>query len=580
MHCDLLEYLPQHELVVEFEIRSIDPESEGASAKLYARVKAEQTDPSLVPEHTHNIRNPRAELQTVDDKISSLSLFVNSALGEEVRNDTKMKRVNALCEHLIGRLQRLQNDHDVMIPQSLSLIGTIRQLEALAAPMGGASGGEYDLPVQNNNLGSGNGARRRTTSPWGGAPGNDLGSWTPLRPIGSGVPSPSARGPGINSLSGTNASGEGGSGRPGSGGFPPNGNGGNGRPNNNNDNQNSRRTANNERNAIYNWRLNFDGDPNKLPVEEFVFRLERLARAEDIDLNRLPELIHILLKGKAETWFWLFTRKQPDASWNGLKRNLQREFATQATDFEIRKQIEARRQRPGECFSDFRLEVDSLNARMQHPLPESELVATLRMNMSRRLKDFLMHREARTVDDLRDLVRPYEKLWAEDDRIRARRGIHEIFDDVHDNIEYGEYAEYSNDPDICAMNQSGQRPPNYTVVKSYQGNQNYSRTNVPSQNYPTNNSMNESGHDRAVGSNQQPVWSGWPQNIPCWNCGKLGHWHLRCREPQNRLYCHGCGTENVPQSKCMRCNPNLNHHPGVPKAVPDHPGSSKTNFQK
>lgn len=40
----------------------------------------------------------------------------------------------------------------------------------------------------------------------------------------------------------------------------------------------------------------------------------------------------------------------------------------------------------------------------------------------------------------------------------------------------------------------------------------------------------------------------------CWNCQILGHIYRDCRKPKSQLFCYGCGTKGVLQTKCQKCN--------------------------
>lgn len=76
-------------------------------------------------------------------------------------------------------------------------------------------------------------------------------------------------------------------------------------------------------------------------------------------------------------------------------------------------------QKKDETFSDFRLVIDEFAAQMKQP-------DVFRTNMSGRLKDFLLLRDVRSADELRDLCRKYEKLWAQDDAYRSARSKRDV----------------------------------------------------------------------------------------------------------------------------------------------------------
>lgn len=61
------------------------------------------------------------------------------------------------------------------------------------------------------------------------------------------------------------------------------------------------------------WSLKFSGSPSDHPVDEFLFRLETLAEADNIPLESISLGLHSLLQGQALDYYWLFRRQQPQA---------------------------------------------------------------------------------------------------------------------------------------------------------------------------------------------------------------------------------------------------------------------------
>lgn len=543
MDPELVLYLDRHEVGVEFEVRNIDPQSDGPIEALHTRLVAERADSALVPIHTHKLKTPRTELVLCDDMVSTISNMLTTCLRQDPPETRDLNTVMARCHHYAGRLKRLGSNVSACSAQASSLITTLWEIEARARRLvtesvdsenavnvtaengsQGASGGAPGLDnpnitpatVSNANVNpnravgtriSGWGTPSAQNRPTPNHPLNkDFNIWNPVEPLLSWNPFPANRSNDRGNLRNSTI---------------------------NQGRQQSERSAHHERQAIYNWRLTFDGEPKGLSVEEFLFRVERLARAEDINLERLPELVHILLRGKAEAWFWLFARKYPNCGWNDLKGHLEREFCTQSTDFEIRKRIESRCQRPGESFSDFRSEVVGLAAKMRRPLGETEIIYILRANMNRRLKDFLLLRPTETVDELRDVCREYEKLWAGDEwyrnRMQQRRSVNAIEDTSQERF-----------MNVTAEGDDESLVEQLDAMGYYSG--------------PGRNNSANMGANRAHQTNYatKPIQ---PQHLVCWNCEGVGHIFWRCPEEQKRLHCYGCGTANVAKSNCKRCNP-------------------------
>lgn len=290
------------------------------------------------------------------------------------------------------------------------------------------------------------------------------------------------------------------------------------------------------------WTVRFGGGVKDLAVDEFFFRVENLATADNVHADSLVLGLHCLLTGNASDFYWVQRRKYPNHTWGVLKRSMIAHFARQETDLEIRKLIMDRHQGFKEEFGEFSLAVECLAARMIRPMGDQELMEILRQNMSPKLQTCLLMYPTLNVDSLKAACRKFERLWATQSEASKDRRI------TSRMAELG----FNETPQVEAV--SG---PNY-------------------------GQMNVAGSNRGYGEFQEPVdynvaALAHARQIPnrceymvCWNCDDIGHSFGDCTSPDRRVFCYGCGTKNAYKPSCTKCNP------GNPKPSGINPGQSRS----
>lgn len=499
--------------MVEMVIRGIEPSSASAGDELYGRLDGEEAGDQEEPTKPHGFRSPRSEIAVCDEKTNEIVKYFEESLSEL---DTQfILRTIARSVHLEARLQRLVSAHSACQSAVNTQFATLKTLAERA-------GSEL---ARRNNLHPANpsasGAVKKTTLP--------LTLNRPHGPKDSGQLQKSDVEAMMREMLSEWTSGNQ---------DTPRREATNRYSGDEDRDSRSQRRAHIERQAVNNWHLTFEGEKGKLTIEEFLFRVERLARAEEINLNRLPALLHMMLKGRAEAWYWVYARDHPDAVWDAVSHAMRDEFRTQSTDYEIRRLVEDRKQAPGESFSDFRLDVVQMVNRMTNPIREPEIIDILRRNMNPRLQNYLLMHNAFSLNELRDLCRQYEKLWALTDRTRnTSRPVSEL-DDETDRVQQFDCP----GEDIEAVTFGRHRP-------------------VDNRMRPT------------PIANNNPIR---PQHILCWNCENMGHTFRNCQEQQRRLFCYGCGTAGYAKFNCVRCN----EQPENPRASSGSAGAAGSSMRQ
>lgn len=172
--------------------------------------------------------------------------------------------------------------------------------------------------------------------------------------------------------------------------------------------------------ALSRWTVRFGGGKKDLSIDEFIFRVENLATADNINANSLVWGLHTLLFNSAADFYLVERRMNPDANWAQLKRSFLAHFSHHENDFEIRKIIMNRRQRQSEEFSEFCLGIECLAARLSRPMADHEIVDILRANMSPRLQDRLLLHNTATVASLKSACKRFEKMWSSQSEHNSR----------------------------------------------------------------------------------------------------------------------------------------------------------------
>lgn len=272
------------------------------------------------------------------------------------------------------------------------------------------------------------------------------------------------------------------------------------------------------------WTVRFGGSAKDLAVDEFFFRVENLATADNVHADSLVLGLHCLLVGNASDFYWVQRRKYPNHTWVALKRSMIAHFARQETDLEIRKLIMDRRQGYKEDFGEFSLAIECLSARMVRRMEDNELMEILRQNMSPKLQTCLLMYPTQNVESLKGACRKFERLWAtQSDSIKDHRITSRM-------AELG----FDDAPQVEEVRGS---------VRSHFGEE------------ATSNGFNV---DAVVRPRPLPNRN---EYMVCWNCDDIGHSFGDCTSPDRKVFCYGCGTKNAYKPSCIQCNPG-NAKPG------------------
>lgn len=275
------------------------------------------------------------------------------------------------------------------------------------------------------------------------------------------------------------------------------------------------------------WNLKFQGTASDFPVDEFLFRIETLARSSNIAEDMLPFGMHYVLNGEAQNWYWVYHRDNPRVDWVTFKDAMRRHFSLIETQVEIREKISRRKQRAGETFNEFYLSVAGIAARLVHRMPEAELVEILRSNMIPQLKSALLFQPTDTVAQLQDCCKRCERLWQTESQLINRQSRPTLPSRVNEinMVQVDNVPMYETHPD------------SQLYYEQYQ----YGQVDQIDQ------------IDALQKSEERKKIANRSDLMVCWNCEEMGHTFDVCTVATRNVFCYGCGLKNNYKPTCSRC---------------------------
>lgn len=289
------------------------------------------------------------------------------------------------------------------------------------------------------------------------------------------------------------------------------------------------------------WNINFKGVTPGLHVNDFLFQLEMMARADSIVVEDLIRYVHLFVSETAQQWYWVYMRHNPNVNWFQLRQAFESRFSSCEAERDTRKLIQRRRQKANESFNQYVLEIQTLNGRLNDRFSERELLEILRDNMIPALRHETLRIRTNSIEELRKICHEYETFWEESG-----------FDFRSLQKSFQNRPHFQN---------SGNTSTRYTHNKSI--------NNIELQDCSSNEtstafeklSLTEDGRDSDGNGDEIAAFE---RVTACFNCKQPNHRFFDCNIPITRKFCMGCGNEGVLKPECSRCisrKSNLNVKP-------------------
>lgn len=248
---------------------------------------------------------------------------------------------------------------------------------------------------------------------------------------------------------------------------------------------------------ISQWRISFSGERDGLHLYDFLSQIALFQRSEKVtDTEMMYSIIH-LLTGRARLWFMSVYEQFRD--WSQVITEMKREFLPANYDYLLFTDINNRRQKEQETFSEFLTHMQAMFKCLSIPIVESHKLYIVQRNLLPRYAMAIAPLELRSLYELSEACRRIDNATLHANRVS--------FSVPFNNIR----------PEVCAVQQ--------------QFNNRNSSQSVP--NVPRRNVYNK-----------------------CWNCQAIGHSHRECQAPKNGIFCFGCGARGIIASDCDRCRGN------------------------
>lgn len=265
------------------------------------------------------------------------------------------------------------------------------------------------------------------------------------------------------------------------------------------------------------WPIKFSGDPRGMSVEEFVRRVEILARNNQVSDEELLSKVNFLFRQESTAEIWYYTFSHKFTSWQVLKYHLRIRFEVPNKDKVVEKQIRERKQLPNETFIAYLGEIERLCQQMSEPMDEKIKLDIL-------------------IDNMRDWYRPHMAfINTAELNVEA---LSKLCYDLDKSV-YRSYVQRNKVYSVNCLDQEGQpEESNEGITKEISA-----VTKIDPR-------ANQQAEDTRGKRNNTE------SNVLCWNCRQYGHFWKKC-ERNKRVFCHLCGRANVLVNNCPENHRNL-----------------------
>lgn len=263
---------------------------------------------------------------------------------------------------------------------------------------------------------------------------------------------------------------------------------------------------------IEHWKLSFSGDSKSVSVENFLYKLKKIATREGVSDADLLRDIHLILEGQASDWFFTYVDEFVD--WKDFDDKIRYRFGNPNQDQGIRLKIQERKQQRGESFSAFVSEIERLNKMLSKPLSNRRKFEVVWDNMRHHYRSKIATIDVRDLDHLIKLNHGIDAVdpgFQYSSEMRNQRNVHHVDCNLSDEV--------------------SDEPEEIDVIRTM---------DVRNQRNQTNRNTTSETPQKAA------------QNI-CWNCRKLGHNWRDCKEAK-AIFCFGCGNLGRTIRSCPKCS--------------------------
>lgn len=243
---------------------------------------------------------------------------------------------------------------------------------------------------------------------------------------------------------------------------------------------------------IHKWNLRFE----KMSAKEFLNCVKVQWEVSGYTWPQIYYNFHYFLVGQKEKrWFYSQLSTNKEATWQEFSKAFNRRFGSYETDRQITTRMDQRKQGINEPFLTFLEDMEQMNASLEVPKSEIELVEFLRDNVNCYMRPFIWMKYAVNLDEFINLCVEAEVQIRKD---KYRPSYQGRVSEVHTSDQ-----EHKPDEQVEAF------------MKTH---------------------IKKEFHE-----------------MECWNCEAKGHFSRDCPSDKRIVHCFRCGLKGVTTPSCPKC---------------------------
>lgn len=260
------------------------------------------------------------------------------------------------------------------------------------------------------------------------------------------------------------------------------------------------------------WKVWYNGNNNKFPIEFFFDQLEILRVSSGLEYGHVISGLPHLLSDEPARWFVRYSKQNPGVQWNQLKKDMIEQFRGIDSEESLWCSIANKKQQPHETFDFFYSSLQNLQDRISISFTDAQMIGILSNNVRYDIQKCLVSYSTPSLTEFVNKCRQVDKL-------------------LH--------------PHLYVVGAANSRK-----VSELQP-----EFDSEEQSFGVEAFVPKRGNSSDV--------------VKCWNCERNGHRFKDCEEPR-RMFCYLCGYPNVTCTKCPACSqkPNFRQPASASHHVP------------
>lgn len=307
-------------------------------------------------------------------------------------------------------------------------------------------------------------------------------------------------------------------------------------------------------NPMHKWNFKFSGTLTAaeasrttlaLKAEDFLRKVKRMMRSEQVDDEEAFDKIEYLLSDDAERWYKAYAKKF--SNWSEFQKEFKEEYCPEDFEFQLMKKINSTVQHENESLNSYINNMLSLINTLNVEWPEKQIIHTLLGNMRSEFSAPIRLHNPTTLNQFSELTRrldvttvcdrPSKPYYNKPQTFRFTKGqenrmtftprndLNEVHVELPPNL-LVEDGECDTDDEMQVFIEESENVP----IKSIHNYRQFFPANVRSKNADRSNAPERIYH--------------------CFDCGKEGHTALICDSPTGQAFCRSCGKKNVTTRTC------------------------------